>query len=110
MHVGQHWQSHIPCDRPQDPRTFYQTGPTKASYARPICLVITCFEDVGHPQGRRNHSDLLSHPARVRLAFNHAWSRNQKQLTAPDSNGPDRKGLNSFHHPVILCAVRVFSV
>ncbi len=72
--------------------------PAKDKQRRPIRLVIRSLENVGHAQLRGDRAQLLGHAHGMRLAFDHAGARNQKQgRIAAQANFPNGKAMCSRH-------------
>src|ERR1700688_4640415 len=82
MNIGEDRDGEILCYFFQNAQAFVEARSTKRFERRAISFVIGGFEDVRHRAIGGDARDFLGHAASVRLAFNHAWSSNQKERIA----------------------------
>ncbi len=83
VNVGQDRQAGALLDVRQDAKALRQARAAVGRHRRAVGLVVGRLEDQRHAELGRSGGKELGHHGRVRLAFDHARSRDQDQRRAP---------------------------
>ena len=79
VHVGQDRQASVFLDGRENAQAFFQPRAAKGGDGRAVGFVVGSFEDEGNAQLAGDGADSFGHGRRVRFAFDHARSGDQKK-------------------------------